>query len=879
MMRLRTAGATVGALLCLAFVGSAQGAAFDKYGLESVGGSLSDLQAGAHAETVTSFKIKTDSSGSPFAATRDLEVRLPPGLVGNVGKFPLCTMLQFENQGCPIDSQIGIVDVTAFGLGTFTEPLYNMAPGPDVVARLGFYAQLYPNIVNVRVRSESDYGVTASAEGVLSAFPLVEATTTIWAVPADPSHNSQRITPQEALNGEPPPGGGRSSGLIPSPFMANPTRCGAPLDVGFTATSYQLPEAPSSALATLGSLSGCGRLGFAPRVEVTPTTHQAAAPSGLGVRVELPQNESITGYATSHVRHAKLALPEGMTLAAGAAAGQQACSDSEAGYKSRRAAACPDASKLGAAEIDVPALSRPLHGGLYLRTPEPGNLFRVWLIADDLGLHLTLPGELHVDKTTGKVESAFLEMPQAPLRNARIDVFGGPRGPLATPAACGSYLAQWEFTPWSGSAAAGGVSPLSVNEGCDAGGFSPKLSAGSANPNAGAFSRFLTTLIRGSTEQNIASLDVTLPRGLLAKVAGVPLCGDAAAAIGNCPAASRVGSAQIATGPGPSPLWLPQPGKDSIDVYLAGHYRSAPYSLVVDAPAQAGPFDLGTVVSREAIEIDPRTAQATISSDPLPQILEGVPITYRTIHVNVDRPRFALNPTSCEEQEVKAKVTSTQRAVARPSSRFQVAACADLPFRPRLSLKLVGEATRGAFPSLVATLKARSGDANIARSVVSLPESEFLEQGHIRTVCTRVQFARDSCPRGSVYGRAKAWSPLLEAPLQGPVYLRSSKHLLPDLVLALRGKFEIDVVGRIDTDARGGLRATFASVPDAPISKAVVSMQGGRKGLLVNSRNLCRTQSRAEVSFVAHNKKRLAQHPPVANDCAESARDHGQKNH
>lgn len=878
-MKARATAAVLALLLGLACAGDAPAADFEQYGIESVGATLSDPQAGAHGETQVTFRMKTDSTGFPYSGTRDLDVSLPPGLVGNVGKFPQCTMLQFENSGCSIDSQIGIVDVTAFGLGTFTEPLYNMVPGPGTVARLGFYAQLYPNVVNLRVRSESDYGVTASAEGVLSAFPLVEATTTVWAVPADPSHDPQRITPQEALNAEPPPGGGRPSGLVPAPLMSNPTRCGVPLGFGFLATSYQLPNSPSSAAATVEPVSGCGKLTFAPSLEAAPTTPVAAAPSGLDVAVDLPQDESTSGYATSQVRHARIALPQGMTIAAGAAAGQQACSAFEAGYQSRRAAACPDASKLGTAEIDVPALSRPLQGALYLRTPERGHLFRVWLVVDDLGLHLALPGELEVDRATGQISSAFVEMPEAPLRSAQVHVFGGSRGPLATPGSCGTYLTEWELTPWSGTPPVAGQAPMRIDQACAGGGFSPRLSAGSVNPQAGSFTSFLTTLTREANEQNVSSFAVTLPRGVLAKVAGVPLCGDAPAATGACPAASRVGGVLVATGPGPSPLWLPQPGKDSIDVYLAGRYGSAPYSLVVKAPAQAGPFDLGTVVTRAAIEIDPRTAQATISSDPLPQTLEGVPITYRTIHASVDRPRFAINPTGCREEEAAATVRSTQGAVAKPSSRFQASGCAELPFRPRLSLRLKGKSDRGAFPALTATLRARPGDANIARAVVALPRSEFLEQAHIQTVCTRVQFAHDSCPRGSIYGRARAWSPLLDESLRGPVYLRSSSHLLPDLVLALRGRIEVDVVGRIDTDREGGIRTTFSAVPDAPISRAVVSMRGGDKGLLVNSRNLCTAESRADVSLVAHNGKRLDQRPLILNDCAKSAHKHSHGKH
>jgi hypothetical protein len=855
--------------MLLLFSSPAMAAEFEKYGIESVGASLSTNQAGDHPEFDTSFRMKTDGVGFPFAQTRDVEVDLPPGLLANLAAFPRCTVLQFQSEGCPFESQLGIVEINAYALGSFIEPLYQLSPGPDGVARLAFYAAIYPNVINVRVRSESDYGASAVAEGLLSAFPPVEVTTTIWAVPADKSHDALRITPEEANEGKAPPNGGRPSNLAPRPLTVNPTHCDGPLPVLFTATSYQLPFLPSSMSASIGPISGCGKLGFTPSFSATPSTREASAPSGLTAVLKLPQNEAVNGLATSHLRHARVTFPSGMTIAPGAAEGQLACSDAEAGYRSRRPAACPAASKLGEAEIDVPALERPLQGGLYLRTPEPGNLFRVWLIADDLGAHLALPGELEVDKATGQITSAFLEMPQAPVREARVEVFGGPRGPLATPPSCGTHESSWEFTPWSGTAPVSGRAAMTIDQACAGGGFTPKVSGGSISPRAGAFSSFVTKLTRESHEQNIAAFEVTLPTGVLAKLRGVRRCEGIQAQRGDCPAASRIGRATIATGPGPSPLWLPQRDRDPIEVYLAGPYRGAPLSLVVNAPAQAGPFDLGDVVTRVAVRVNPQTARATAVTDPLPQFLEGVPITYRTIHAQLDRPRFALNPTSCAEKVLRAKFTSDQGANATSSTRFQVGGCRELGFRPRLSLRLKGKTNRGAHPRLRAVLRARKGDANISHVSVALPRSAFLDQAHIRTICTRVQFAAENCPKGSIYGRARAITPLLDKPLVGPVYLRSSKHVLPDLVLALKGEIDINAVGRIDS-AKGGIRTTFATVPDAPVTKVVLNMQGGSKGLLVNSRNLCAAPARADVALEAHSGKARVLRPLLKDDCAKT---------
>ena len=335
------------------------------------------------------------------------------------------------------------------------------------------------------------------------------------------------------------------------------------------------------------------------------------------------------------------------------------------------------------------------------------------------------------------------------------------------------------------------------------------------------------------------------------------------------PQASQIGISNAGAGVGPALTYVQ--GK----VYLAGPYKGGPFSLVVITPAQAGPFDLGTVVVRSALQVDPETAQVTVRSDPLPQILEGVPLDVRDIRVYVDRPEFILNPTNCEPMSVRATVTSVQGDVAHPSTRFQVADCARLGFKPKLSLKLKGGTKRSGNPALKAVLTQKPGQANTAKAIVTLPHSEFLEQAHIRTICTRVQFAAKQCPPGSIYGHATAITPLLDGPLSGPVYLRSSDHQLPDLVVALKGPesapIEIDLVGRIDS-VRGGIRSTFSSVPDAPVSKFTLEMQGGKKGLIVNSRNLCSSTSRAQVNLTGQNGKFRHLRPVVRPDCKKSGR-------
>jgi hypothetical protein len=331
----------------------------------------------------------------------------------------------------------------------------------------------------------------------------------------------------------------------------------------------------------------------------------------------------------------------------------------------------------------------------------------------------------------------------------------------------------------------------------------------------------------------------------------------------SCPA-SRIGSVTVGAGPGTNPFHT------GGTAYLAGPYKNAPLSVAVITPAVAGPFDLGTVVVRNALYVDPETAQGKVVSDPFPKMLDGVPLKLRSIAVRLDRPSFTLNPTNCSAMAVNATITSTDGASSNPTVPFQVGGCKDLGFKPDLKLSLKGGTKRSDYPALRAELNYPKGNyANIAKAVVSLPHSEFLAQNHIKTICTRVQFAADQCPAGSIYGFATATTPLLDQPLSGPVYLRSSSNPLPDLVAALHGQIDVDLVGRIDSK-NGGIRTTFDAVPDAPVSKFVLTMQGGKKGLLENSKNLCNSVNKADVKFTAQNGMELNSKPVLSSKCKKA---------
>lgn len=853
---------------------------FEGFGIESVSGEETTSEAGLHPDLTTDLEFnkyeKESAPGVEYGTgyIEDLALQLPPGFSGNPANFPRCSAAEMWQLtgGCPIDSQVGTARVRQSGNGTglgVLNPVFNIEPGPNMVARLAFYVTVKPVFIDIVVDSTDRYRLVGRIEGADATAQVISAKTTLWGVPADSSHDAQRRTGAEALfcPGEDPcfAGGKRASQLAPAPFINNPAACEEqPLDV--TVTSYQYPGEVFNGHGELPPTTDCDRVPFDPSLQVTPTSRRAGAPTGLRAVLHIPQTNAVNVPASSPVKDTVVTLPEGMTISTPAADGLQACSASQVGFEQNVESDCPEAAKLGSATFISPALPRAMHGAVYQRSPEPGHLFRIWLVSDEFGVHLKLPGEIEADPQTGQLTAVFHETPQLPVETIELELNGGARAPLKNPAECGTYTTSYALTPWSGNPAVTGKSKMTIDEGCGAGGFSPKLSAGVANAVAGSYSPLLAELTRQDGEENIGSFDLTLPPGQLAKLKGVPLCGDAAASAGNCPAGSQIGSVAVASGAGPQPLWIPQPGKAATAVYLAGPYKGAPYSVLAKVPAQAGPFDLGDVSVRSALDVNPETAQVTVKSDPLPQMLQGVPVLYRTVHVTVDRDQFALAPTNCKEMSVDATVTSAQGSVAHPADRFQVGECGALKFGPSLKLRLKGGTKRAQYPALTATLRTRKGEANIRRASVALPHSGFLAQEHINTICTRVQFSEDKCPKGSIYGTATATTPLLEQPLKGNVYLRSSNNPLPDLVVALRGQIDINLAGRIDS-VNGGIRTTFNGVPDAPVTKFVLRMRGGAKGLIVNSTDICRAKHRATVQMSGQNGKGHSAHPVLRASC------------
>jgi hypothetical protein len=918
------------------------GAAGFDVAIDGEGGATRVTAAGSHPDSiVTTINFGPVGEGS----ARDIELELPPGLIENPSAVSKCSQREFHTpraspfeasrsgESCPPLSQIGVVELrsSAEGGSTRTFGLFDLEPPPGAPSQIGFSPYGVPTAFTPHIRElAGEYGTTLDLRDLTQEFDTYGLTLTVWGTPWAVEHNGQR---GECLNEAEPAfpfakcpveQGVRTH--LPYAYLTLPASCGEPLSFAIAVSSWQQPGlATATALSRDDSgapsgLTGCDGLRFEPLTTGQVTNPRASSPSGFDFSLT-PKEEALTNPNRSvpaQTKRAVVTLPEGVTVNPSLAAGLGSCS--AAGYaaesvSSPPGAGCPENSTIGSFSVQSQLFEETVKGAIFLATPDDrttltpaaenpfDSLLALYLVAKvpDSGVLVKVAGKLVPDRGSGRLTATFDNLPQLPYANLKLHFREGQRAPLITPAACGTFGSRVDLTPWNDPGASVHSEPqfqiakgTGTGEACPAGAappFAPGAVAGNLNKNAGSYSSFQLHLTRADSEQELTSYSTTFPPGLTGKIAGIPYCPDAAIAAAklktgkeeeshpSCPAASEIG--HTISGYGASAALAYASGR----LYLAGPYRGSTFSVVAINSATVGPFDLGVIVVRSAIRVDPRTAQVSIDSsrsDPIPHILEGIPIHLRDIRVYVDRPQGTLNPTSCEPFAVTSTTTGAGTRFADPaddasatsSSYFQVSNCSSLGFTPRLGLGLKGGTERGDFPSLIANVRPVAGDANIASAAVTLPPSLFLAQNHIHEVCTRRQFAAGNCPRGSIYGEATAVTPLLARPLRGPVYLRASDNLLPDLVVALRGEgVAIDLVGRIDS-SRGGIRTRFDLIPDAPVTRFALTLKGGRRGILVNAEDICDSSpQRASARLIGHANLGQITHPPLRVNC----RKHGKR--
>jgi hypothetical protein len=882
-------------------------------------------QAGGHpftAEASFDFNLKHEQGMFQDGGyIKDTVTDLPVGFVGSAADIPTCSEADFLARDCPFDSIVGVIRLYLFGITRHqVVAIYNLDPPPHLPAQLGFNPAGDPYFlkINPTVRTDTDFGVRASTSNAPEELVVGRARAVLWGVPADPAHDHQRChflngvamsctgtdsdgEPYSGDDGQP-----HSSSAPLVPFLTNPTSCGGPLETVFKASSWDDP-APlddladprwATASATSPPITGCELVDFDPDLAVQPGSKAAGQPTGLDVQLDLPQNDDPDEIATSHLKKTVVTLPEGMTVSPSSADGLEACTRDQIGLKTAVGQTparffdspvdCPAGSVLATGTATSPALEDPLQATVYLAEQDLnpfGSMVAVYLVAKHSSTTIKLAGKVDLDPSTGRVTATFDDNPQLPVSQVKLDFPDGPRASLTVPAQCGAHQTGWSMDGWSGASRSG--SDQFTSE-CPAGvdpsaplPFAPSFTAGTLDSAGGAFSPFTLRIQRGDRQQELSDLRVEMPNGLVAKLAGVPLCPEGQAAAGTCGQASRVGTATSGAGPGPNPFYVSGP------VYLTGPYKGAPYGLSVAVPAKAGPFDLGTVVVRTALHVDRTDAHVTAVSDPLPRILKGVPLQIRDVRVAIDRPGFTLNPTSCAEKQIAGTISSKQGASSQVGERFQAASCGKLPFKPNLKLRLTGrkQTTTGKHPGIRAQVTQKPGEAAIRRAEVRLPRTLALDPDNAQALCEFSDGTKpdleNHCPKGSIVGRARATTPLLDKPLAGNVYFvknvrtdpRTGNQIrtLPMIIVALRGQIAINLKG--ESSVKGPkLVSTFPTIPDAPVSRFNLSINGGRNGILTVTRtarrrlSICGRQT-AESDMDAHNGRTHNRNIRIATPC------------
>ena len=853
-------------------------------------------QAGSHPYQLSISFLLNRLAGSsqpinpPTGLLKDVHVTLPRGLIVNPQATPVrCTEAELiSDQGsgplCPDASAVGLMQGFTAGLVGYplapTGVLYNMVPPAGVPAELAFSIAPFGSQIVVHLRggldSAGNYELTADASDLDQFAAPNGVSVQLWGDPSDPAHDhvrgscfdnfafrDNRACPVERSN---------------IPLLTMPSACSSQLSANYLVDSYEDPgnfvgASPQTTDAEGNPIgvSGCSTLAFRPTLTAQPTTSAADSPTGLDVDLKIPQTAGQDTLATANLKRTVVDLPSGMSVNPSAADGLGSCSLSQIGltttigqipaHFTAAPDTCPDAAKIGDVTVTTPLLGEPLRGAVYIAQQDQnpfGSLLALYVTVKDpkTGIVIKLPGKVDPDPVSGQLKATFDNTPQLPFSDFQLHFKGGNRGALVTPSTCGAFQTTSSFSPWSaadpnnpsaaetrtstdGFTIASGPNGTPCVSSPAQSPFAPSFTAGSVNPTAGAFTPLSVTFSRSDQEQELGGVTVRTAPGLLGRIAGVPFCGEPQAAQGACPASSQIGHVQVSAGAGPSPVSIPQAGKPQDPVYLTGPYKGAPFGLSIVVPAQAGPFDLGTVVVRAGIYVDPHTAQITVVSDPFPTILRGIPLKVRSVSVIVDREGFVFNPTSCDPMSMGGTLTSTQGVAAGVSSRFQAAGCAGLPFKPGFAASTRGATSKANGASLTVNVSARPGEANIHRVDLQLPKALPARLTTLQKACTAAQFETNpaGCPAGSVIGTATAHTPVLNVPLTGPAYLVShGGAAFPDVEFVLQanergGVVEIVLDGA--TDIKKGITySRFETVPDAPISSFETVLPTGPHSVL-----------------------------------------------
>jgi hypothetical protein len=828
---------------------------------------------------ITDFRLNENGSGEPEGHIEQVRVDIPSGLSVDPLATPQCKLSELEGPGCPADTQVGKVQLTAhvgveiLGLKqgiTISPPepgseaiVYNMEPPPGVPLEAAFKVSIFETIVHIvgGIDTTGDYHEFFTINNIPKNPELIE---------------SRLIFEGTALG---------PSGTLP--FITMPSTCLGPQTSYVKVRSYEGQE-DSAAFTTPVGASGCEKVPFKPSVKVTPATTQSDSPDGATVKVEVPQDTNPESIDSSMLRDAHVSLPEGMTLNPAAASGLEACTNAEFGKGTTNPVSCPAGSQVGTTTIETPDLPPgSLTGKVYVgqpesSNPESGSEYRIFIDAEapGFGVSVRLEGKVSANAGTGRLTTAVLENPQVPFSDFSVTL--GVHTPLANPLVCGAATTNSSLTPYSANAASepfmsfpidfngkGGACPSPLP-------FSLAQSATTKPTTGGASTSFTLGLARAESQQYISRLSTTLPPGLLGKIPAVTLCGEPQASLGTCSTASGIGSATVTLGSGESPLTL------SGTVYLTGPYAGAPYGLSVAVPAEKiGPFNYGTIVTRATIAVNPYTAQITVSSQ-LPTIVGGVPLRLRTLTVNVNRAGFMINPTNCATLDTITSLTSTFGTPQQIPTPFQATGCSSLPFKPKLTASSNAKTSRAHGAALNVKVGYPAGtQANISSVLLTIPKILPVRQSALNNACREATFnaSPSDCPHSTHVGAATVVTPVLPGKLTGyALFVSHGGAAFPDLDIVLAGDgVTVILVGHTHISPAGVTTSDFASLPDVPISSFETRLPTGPNAALAAKGNLCKVKLAMPTTITAQNGRVVKQKTKIA--VSGCPRKHHSKHH
>jgi NHL repeat len=907
-----------------------------------------DTQAGSHPFALT---VKFTLKSNPFEGllqsqyAKDVAVNLPSGFAGSIVSVPQCPMsrLVTELVGCPTSSQVGtvVVNVGTFGQRRYPAPVYNMVPSDRGTAELAFPVLFVAQPVIVSVRTDGDYGIVSMTKDISQFVPFSGLTITLWGVPGDPRHDSERYTPSSGSayfgvrhpgdvnvvreqgssslkfvngKGEQMPSGFERGEPLPASgslgaYLTNPTKCGpSGVDASIVTDSWSDPgpfnpvnhrpesSDPRWVQASTGmypgGITGCNKMRFNPSITVTPDTAKANSPSGYAINVHVPQDTEPGDLASPTLKNAVATLPQGLAINPGAADGLRACTDNgsepagspgnELGFGSEAEPACPAASQIGSVELRTPLLPEILYGQVYLSADHSGSTYGVFIVIRGEGLLVKLRATTVANPATGQLTATFDNNPELPFSDFTLHFYGGPRAVFVNPAGCGPATTTTDLTSWASEP--GGLpdqTPSSTFDvSFDGNGapcpspqpFAPSFTAGTTSIQAGGFSPLVSTFSRRDEDQLVNHVQLTAPVGLLGTLRGVPLCREPQAAEGTCPSSSQIGHTVVGVGSGAAPLYLPQPGEPENPVYVTGPYKGAPFGLTFVVHAIAGPYNLGNVVVRAAINVDPSTSALTVTSDPLPTIIDGIPVQVKSVNVVIDREHFIFNPTDCEPSRVLGSMTSRQGSTVNLSSPLQVTGCGDLKFEPEFKVSTSGHPSRADGTSLDARVSfaadALGKQANIAKVKVELPKQLPSRLATLQKACPAQTFESNpaACNPASAIGVAKAVTPTLPGVLSGPVYFVShGGQAFPNLIVVLQGEgVRANLVASTFISKAGVTSSTFSNIPDVPVNSFELYLPAGPYSALTALAKPCKAKLVMPTTFTAQNGIVLHQNTPIA---------------